>query len=396
VSRRPLVLVVGTRPEAIKLAPVALAAARSGSLDPVILATGQHDHLVVDALASFGLAVDVALPLDRGYGSSQPQLLARLLPSIEAALDRIDPAAVLVQGDTASAYSGAMAGTLRQTPVAHLEAGLRSFDKANPFPEESYRRLIAAVADLHLPPTPWAAANLRAEGVPGHAIVCTGNTVVDAAQLIGARARAAPDPLVSSIRRAGRRLVLVTVHRRENWGAPLRSILAAVARVAEGLPDVEVVLPVHPNPVVRSAVHEVLGDRPRVHVIEPLDYAGFLAHLSAATLVLSDSGGVQEEAPTFGVPVLVLRDTTERPEAVQAGSAELVGTDQEHIVQRARHLLLDEAARQEMAQIANPFGDGTSGRRTVGALTWLVDGGVQPPSWEPAPGDVVASGPVPA
>jgi UDP-N-acetylglucosamine 2-epimerase (non-hydrolysing) len=209
-----------------------------------------------------------------------------------------------------------------------------------------------------------------AEGVPEERIACTGNTVVDAALLVRCPPIARDSPL-GAIRRSGRRLVLVTVHRRESWGAPLRSITAAVAQIVAQVPDVEVVLPVHPNPVVRDVVEGELGGRDRIHIVEPLDHPAFIGHLAQATLVLSDSGGVQEEAPTFGVPVLVLRSTTERPEAVHAGSAELVGSDTAHVVARATRLLLDEDARLAMATISNPFGDGSAGRQAVTAITRL-------------------------
>lgn len=372
-DRRTLALVVGTRPEAIKVAPVALAAAAEGRCRPVVVATGQHDDMVVRALADFGVGIDARISVDPDRGGSQAALLGTLLPALESVLDRVAPDAVLVQGDTASAVAGALTGAWRQVPVVHLEAGLRSFDRANPFPEEHYRCLIGSVADLHLTPTPWATRNLLAEGVADEAIVCTGNTVVDAALHARAAATVAPGSALAAVQAAGHRLVLATVHRRESWGAPLRSITTAIARIVAAVHDVEVVLPAHPNPLVREVVVGELGGLDRVHVVEPLGYHDFIAHLAAATLVLSDSGGVQEEAPTFGVPVLVLRGTTERPEAVHAGTAELVGTDADRITGRALRLLRDEPARQRMAALSNPFGDGTSARQAIAAIDDLLD-----------------------
>lgn len=381
MTARPLALVVGTRPEAIKVAPVALAASAHGALVPHVIATGQHEALATDALAAFGVVADHRIAIGSRPGGAQADLFGSLLPALDAEIARVAPAAVVVQGDTASALAGALVATWRQVPLIHLEAGLRSFDKANPFPEETYRRAIAAMADLHLPPTPAAAANLLAESIPASSILCTGNTVIDAALAMAATARdrGGPRPPGSQ----GRRLLLVTVHRRENWGRPLTSILAAITDIVARVPDVEVVLPVHPNPIVREPVLAALGHLDRVRVVEPLDYPAFIDHLAAATLVLSDSGGVQEEAPAFGVPVLVLRETTERPEAIAAGSAALVGTARLAVASRAIELLTHEPERRAMARVSNPFGDGASARRVVDAAWWLVGGGPPPDPWTP-------------
>ena len=376
-----VVLVVGTRPEAIKMAPVALAAATGFGLRTTLVATGQHRELVDHALAAFDVAIDHRLELPDRAGGSQADLFASLLPQLDQVLGHLRPDAVLVQGDTASALAGALVATWHQVPLVHLEAGLRSFDKANPFPEESYRCLIGAVADLHLAPTPRAVGHLIGEGVPAHRVVCTGNTVVDAARFVVARgeglaARITPDP-------GARRLVVVTVHRRENWGGPLVAICGALRAVVARVPDVEVVLPVHPNPMVRGPVLEALEGVDRIQIVDPLDHPALLGLLSRATLVLTDSGGIQEEAPTFGVPALVLRETTERPEAIEAGCAALVGTDPQVIEERASELLLDEVARQAMANVANPYGDGCSGERSVAAIRWLLGHGPAPTPWDP-------------
>jgi UDP-N-acetylglucosamine 2-epimerase (non-hydrolysing) len=373
-GRRVLALIVGTRPEAIKVAPVALAAA-SSRLRPVIIATGQHDTAAHDALAEFDLRPDIELQLDRGPADLQADLFAALLPRLQGALAHIGAAATLVQGDTASALAGALAGVWQRSPVVHLEAGLRSFDRANPYPEETYRCAIGALADLHLAPTLAAQGHLIGEGVGPDRILCIGNTIVDA----GLHAAGHLGPPV----RGARRRVVVTVHRRENWGEPLDDVLAAIHRIVEAVPDVEVVIPVHPNPAVGRVVRASLEGTERVVVLDPLGHRAFLELLASATLVLTDSGGVQEEAPTFGVPALVLRRTTERPEAVEAGAAELVGTGVDAVAGRAIALLADEAARLQMAATESPFGDGASARRAVEAVEWILGLGPRPRAWVP-------------
>jgi UDP-N-acetylglucosamine 2-epimerase (non-hydrolysing) len=362
------------------VAPVALAAQRSGAVRCSIVATGQHEELVDRALAGFGVAVDHRLAIGARSGGSQAELLGRLLPALDRLLVGTAPDVVLVQGDTASALAGAMAGVWHRLRVVHLEAGLRSHDVAHPFPEETYRRLIADLATLHLAPTPAAVANLRAEGTAPEAIVCIGNTVVDAARHVADRA-GAPATMTSQ----GHRLVLLTIHRRENWGEPLDAVMAAMRRLVRRIPDIEVVVPVHPNPIVRDAVLAGAEGVERLRPIEPLEHAALIDHLRAATLVLTDSGGIQEEAPSFATPVLVLRETTERPEAVDAGCAVLVGTDPDAIVDRAASLLEHEPLRAAMAHVANPFGDGRSGQRAVEATAWHLGAGARPADWRPSP-----------
>lgn len=370
-GRRVLALVVGTRPEAIKVAPVALAARRS-RLRPVIITTGQHPDAVDDALAEFGLAADVEGRLDPERGADQADLVAGMLPMLQRSLSRVAADATLVQGDTASALAGALAGTWHRAPVVHLEAGLRSFDRRNPFPEETYRCAIGALADLHLAPTQAAVDNLVAEGVSRSQVVRIGNTVVDAGRLAARDLSAA---------KASPRRVLVTIHRRENWGDPLQQVLDAIHLILAAVPDIEVVIPVHPNPAVGRAIRQSLGDVERVTITEPLGHRAFLGLLASSTLTLTDSGGVQEEAPTFGVPALVLRATTERPEAVEAGTAELVGTDRRAVAARAIELLTDEAARIRMTTSDSPFGDGLSGPRAVASVEWQLGLGPRPAEW---------------
>ncbi|MFE9746299.1 non-hydrolyzing UDP-N-acetylglucosamine 2-epimerase [Saccharothrix saharensis] len=369
---KEVVLLAGTRPEAVKIAPVALALGDHPVLRPVIVHSGQHNGMVEQALRSFGLHVHVELDVPRATGG-QAELLARLVAEFDRLLDKRDPAVVLVQGDTTTALAGALAAFWRGIPVAHLEAGLRTGDLAGPFPEEGTRQMIARIATLHLAPTDDAAAALIREGMADRRIVVTGNTVVDAVQRVAAADLPARDPELARLERVlderSQRLVLVTVHRRESWGAPLARVLHAVRAIADRHPDVRVLLPVHPNPRVRAAARNLLGGHERIVVTEPLDYSDVVRALRRSALVLTDSGGIQEEAPTFGVPVLVLRDTTERVSAVDAGCAWLVGTDPIRIVAEAGWVL---GARLRLPPGRNPFGDGRAASRVRGALERLV------------------------
>lgn len=373
MDNRPVVLVLaGTRPEAIKAAPVALELAEAGRLRPLVVHTGQHGAPVGQALAPFGLEPGERLSVRRALGT-QAELLSVLLPQLDDVLARREPAAVIVQGDTSTTLAGALAAFWRRVPVAHLEAGLRTGDLAAPFPEEGNRQLVSRIAALHLAPTEAAAAALRAEAPPCPEIVVTGNTVVDAAMRVAAADLPAGDGALASVEaEPGTRLVLVTAHRRESWGAPLDRILRAVACLADEHPDIRVLLPTHPNPAVRDQVTAVVGGHPRIRVTGPLDYPDLIRALKLASLVLTDSGGIQEEAPTFGVPVLVLRDVTERPEAVDAGRAWLVGSDPHVILPRARALLAD---RPQWPSGENPYGDGKAAARVVDAMDRLVFGG---------------------
>jgi UDP-N-acetylglucosamine 2-epimerase (non-hydrolysing) len=364
-------LIGGTRPEAIKQAPLAAALVRQRLIRPVIVSTGQHPTMFRQGLGPFGLTPDVELTPRRRVGD-QAELVAQLTEQLDRELQRDPPSAVVVQGDTATALVGALTAFWRQIPVVHLEAGLRSHNLAAPFPEEAYRRMVDHIAALHLAPTPRAADNLRAEGIASERIEVIGNTVVDAVLAIAGRTRRASTHVLQAVEdevAAGRRLVLVTVHRRESWGEPLRSVLHAVRDVLESHHDVIVVLPAHPNPTVRTDVVEILGSEPRVRITEPLDYPDVVRLLQHSTLALSDSGGIQEEAPSFGVPVLVLRERTERLEAIEAGCAVLVGTDRGLIV-RETGRLLGENRSSSIADgpLPNPFGDGHAAARAARAI----------------------------
>ena len=367
-----VLLLVGTRPEAVKAAPVALSLTEHPRLTPVIVHSGQHTTMAEQALAPFGLRPDESLCYQRETGS-QAELFAHLLPALDDVLARRQPAAVLVQGDTATALAGALTAFWRRVPVVHLEAGLRTGDLAAPFPEEANRQLVARVAALHLAPTPAAAAALAAESLSGGPIVVTGNTVVDAALRIAELEAPAANPDLIAVEHDlethGGRLVLVTAHRRESWGTPLDEILTAVAGLAERHPDIRVLLPMHPNPAVRTQVIAALGGHPQVTLTEPLSYPDLVRVLRRAALVLTDSGGIQEEAPSFGVPVLVLREVTERMEAVDAGCAWLVGTDRTRILLAADEML---HTRLRIPVNSNPFGDGQAATRVCNAIADLL------------------------
>lgn len=360
---RTILTVFGTRPEAIKLAPVVRELARRPGLRGRVCVTGQHREMLDQVLAVFGIAPDHDLALMQP-GQTLSDLTARVLTGVGAVLERERPDVVLVQGDTTTAMAAALAAFYARVPVGHVEAGLRTHDRYSPFPEEVNRRLVGVLATWHFAPTPRAAAALRREGVPEGHIHITGNTAVDA--LLATLAT--PPPPALPFPTAGRRLLLVTAHRRENFGAPLERAFGALRALVERNPDVEIVYPVHRNPQVEEPARRLLGGHPRIHLLPPQDYATQVHLLARATLILTDSGGIQEEAPTLGKPTLVLRRDTERPEAIEAGTARLVGTDPATILGEAERLLRDPLAYATMARVATPFGDGQAARRIVDLL----------------------------
>ena len=361
----------GTRPEAIKLAPVIHELRRRSQIALTIVTTAQHRHLIDQVLDVFGIVPDADLDV-----MTADQTLAELSGRVLAAIDRrlVDdrPDLVLVQGDTTSAFMCGLAAFYRRVAVGHVEAGLRTETAVDPFPEEMNRRLTSALASIHFAPTDRARRALLAEGVAADAVVLTGNTVIDAITQIRRTDvyRSTRPPLVAS---PGERIILVTLHRRESWGEPLTGMCRAIREIVSRHPDVRVVFPMHLNPRVRRVVVDELADAARVSLVEPLDYLTFVAQMEASTLILTDSGGVQEEAPTLGKPVLVLRNTTERPEAVEAGTARLVGTDRSAIVAAATGLLTDDAAYAAMARASSPFGDGLAAVRIADAIEARID-----------------------
>jgi len=359
-------LAAGTRPEVIKLAPVYEAFQRTEGATPVWVFSGQQDSLAQQAFDAFGMVPEVSLPGPDGSASLAARL-AHLTATFDEAWAKAVPDLVIVQGDTSTTLAAALSAFARRIPVIHVEAGLRTFDLDAPFPEEAWRAMISQIAALHLAPTERAAQNLRRAGVDPDKIMITGNTVVDALQRL---AGAAPSPVTPT---EGRRLVAVTLHRRENWEQGLDKLLDALLEIRDSAGDLEFAFVLHPNPVLRKAAERRLRGEARVAVLPPLAYPSFLALLRASALVLSDSGGVQEEAPCFGVPVLVLRDATERPEAVEAGVAKVIGVERRRVVMETLSLLRDAKAYAAMARTVSPFGDGRAADRVVRASLELLD-----------------------
>jgi len=358
VAHRVLV-VIGTRPEAIKMAPVVAALRATPGVETRVCLTGQHTTLVDQVLEAFGLVPDDDLEIMK-EGQTLYDVIHGALDGLRDVVRAWCPDVLLVQGDTATVFVGSLVGFFERVKVGHVEAGLRSHDKWAPFPEEVFRRLSDVLSDYYFAPTALARDQLLAEGVPAARIHVTGNTVVDALLDVAAREHPVEDAVLARVLAEGRRLVLLTAHRRESFGEPLRRVFAAVRELADAVPDAEVVYPVHPNPNVRAPAAELLSGHARIHLIQPLGYLDLVTALKRASLVLTDSGGIQEEAPAFGVPVLVLREVTERPEGVAAGVAELVGTDGELIVARALAALERGADRSPPP---NPYGDGRAGTR---------------------------------
>jgi UDP-N-acetylglucosamine 2-epimerase (non-hydrolysing) len=372
---KTVLVVCGTRPEAIKLAPVVIALQGRPNTRVVLCATGQHRELLDSVLAVFGLTPDIDLNVMQP-GQHLTDLLARMLSGLRVAIRDSQPDAVLVQGDTTTAMAGAMAAFADRVPVGHVEAGLRTYDSA-PFPEEANRRLVSVVATHHFAPTPAARDNLLSERVPSQSVAVTGNTVVDALWWVRERLTTADRPTGLS---RSHRLVLLTAHRRESFGPPLRRALRAVRRLADTYSDIQVVYPVHPNPEVQSAAEELAG-HPRIMRIAPTDYRTTVWLMANAHLILTDSGGIQEEAPSLGRPVLVLREVSERPEGVHAGVVRLVGTDPERIITEASRLLSDPAAHRAASRVTRVYGDGLAARRIADLV---LDGQTSIPEFQPA------------
>lgn len=354
--------VLGTRPEVVKMAPVIAALSDSKRFAPLLVNTGQHRELLDETMALFGLRPDVSLELMQP-GQRLAGFFGRCVDALDRSFTALDPAAVIAQGDTSTVFAAALVAFYHDRPFFHVEAGLRTGDFRNPFPEEMNREIASRFAALHFAPTRAARASLLAERVRDESIIVTGNTVIDA--LLMVRARAIPHGIGLH---DGKRLIVVTAHRRESFGAPLRGMLRALKTIAARWPDVEIVYPAHPNPEVRRAIADEIGSGEGVRIVEPLSYGPFVTLLDHAFLILTDSGGIQEEAPALGKPVLVLRDETERPEAIDAGVARLVGTDEVRIVAETARLLDDPAWYARMAQGASPYGDGKAAPRILEAI----------------------------
>ena len=371
MTQARVMIVFGTRPEAIKLAPVIHALEQEPSTESIVVVTAQHREMLDQVLNLFSIHPDVDLNLMK-KSQSLAQLTASIFKNLDPVLEKYQPDWLLVQGDTTTVMAAALAAYYRRIHVGHVEAGLRTGDKWQPFPEEINRRVAAVVADRHFAPTKWAYRNLLREGVPDRNIMVTGNTIIDALNHI--MELPAPSEIETFLSEKGimqkeKKLILVTAHRRENFGVPLQRICSALKQIAARYSDrVEIVYPVHLNPNVHGPVHEILGGVSNITLLPPLEYLS-LVHLEKnSRLILTDSGGIQEEATGLGIPCLVLREVTERPEGVEAGVLKLVGTQTENITKEAIHILDDPAVHHAMAKAANPYGDGQAARRIVKEL----------------------------
>jgi UDP-N-acetylglucosamine 2-epimerase (non-hydrolysing) len=366
-QKKKIAVIFGTRPDTIKLAPIILELRRHPHFRVINIATAQHRQMLDQVLDVFRIKPDFDLNI-----MEPKQSLAKLTKNSIAALDEVlvetKPDMVLVQGDTTTTFVGSLAAFYRQIPVGHVEAGLRTQDKANPFPEEINRRLTSCIADLHFAPTSTAKRALLREHVPDADIIVTGNSVIDALRYSYKKSFRFSDHRLNEYVKEQRRIILLTMHRRENWGAPMIGACEAVRTLAKQYQADRFVFPVHLNPIVRDVVYPILGDLKNVILIEPLPYGEFVNVMARSYLILTDSGGVQEEGPSLGKPVLVLRTVTERPEAVQFGTVKLVGLDKKKIASAARTLLDDSKAYQRMASATNPYGDGHASQRTIQAL----------------------------
>jgi UDP-N-acetylglucosamine 2-epimerase (non-hydrolysing) len=362
---KKIAVIFGTRPDTIKMAPIILELKKNPKQFQLLsIATAQHRQMLDQVLKVFNIKPDYDLNIMR-----PKQTLASITKNTIEALDTVfekeKPDMVLVQGDTTTTFVGSLAAFYRQIPVGHVEAGLRTNDKANPFPEEINRRLTGAITELHFAPTATAKKALLKENIDPKDIFITGNTVIDALKVAVKKNYNFSIMKLNELVKEKKKIILLTMHRRENWGEPMQGACNAVKKLSETYPDYNFIFPVHLNPIVREIVYPTLGNLKNVHLIEPLDYLDFVNLLSKSHLIITDSGGVQEEGPHFGIPILVLRKVTERPEAVKYGTVKLVGLDESKIYQTAKKLLDNKAAYEKMASSANPYGDGLSAKRTV-------------------------------
>ncbi len=358
-----IMTVFGTRPEAIKMAPVVKELQKHPEVTTKICITAQHREMLDQVMALFGLVADYDLDI-MAKGQTLYDITERVLHGLREVFEKEKPDLVLVHGDTTTTFTAALAAFYAQIPVGHVEAGLRTGNLFSPYPEEANRQLTGVLADYHFAPTETARQNLLAEHKNPDRIYVTGNTVIDALLATVKENYSFADKEIEALE-AHKRIILVTTHRRENLGGPMHHVYRALRRLVDTVPDTEIVFPVHLNPLVREAVAEELEGHPSVHLVEPMEYEEFTNLMARSAIVLTDSGGIQEEAPSLGKPVLVLRDTTERPEAVAAGTVKLVGTDEETVYRAAYELLTDEAAYQKMAEAVNPYGDGLAAKRIV-------------------------------
>ena len=374
--------ILGTRPEAIKLAPLVKRLAQHPGFKAVTIVTAQHREMLDQVLDVFSIRPDYDLDIIRPR-QTLAEITARAVEGLDSILAKVHPDYVLIQGDTTTTFIGALAAFYNKIPVGHVEAGLRTNQKFYPFPEEINRHLTSVLADAHFAPTAQSRSNLLAEGIPGSKVWVTGNTVIDALQDVLRSGRTSPHPVLQRAEAEKLRIILVTSHRRENQGEPQQHICSALISLVRQFPDTLVVFPVHLSPAVRDTVMPRLSAHQRIVLLDPIDYFETVHFMKASYLILSDSGGIQEEAPALGKPVLVLRTVTERPEGVDAGTVRLVGTDQDRIVDEAGRLLRDPAAYAGMAEAVNPYGDGNACERILQALEYLAGRGSEPEPFAP-------------
>jgi UDP-N-acetylglucosamine 2-epimerase (non-hydrolysing) len=364
MKRLKVITIFGTRPEAIKMAPLIKELEKHPEhIESLVCVTAQHRQMLDQVLDIFKITPDYDLNVMKDRQTLN-EITMRVLQGLEPVFQEAKPDLILVHGDTLTTFLASYAAFMQQIQVGHVEAGLRTWNKMSPYPEEMNRQLTGVLADLHFAPTQQSADNLRKENKSESQIYVTGNTVTDVFQYTVQESF--EHPVLEWA--AGRRLILMTAHRREAQGEPHRQIFRAVKRIADEFDDIAIVYPVHPSPAVKEPAHEILGNHPRIKLVEPFDASEFHNFYPKTHMILTDSGGLQEEAPSFGVPVLVLRDTTERPEGIQAGTLELVGTDEEKVYERARALLTDPVLYNKMSQSANPYGDGKASQRIVQAI----------------------------
>ena len=378
MNRIRVMTIFGTRPEAIKMAPLALELSRRPQIDALCCVTAQHRQMLDSVLDIFRLVPDFDLNIMEPR-QTLSTITSKCLLGMEEVLEQARPDLVLVHGDTSTTFAGALAAFYHRVPVGHVEAGLRTYDKYSPYPEEMNRRMVSAIADLHFCPTPSNRDNLAREGIE-QGVFLTGNTVIDALQTTVVKDFHFSEGVLNDLDYVNRKVILVTCHRRENYGTPMAHIMTALRRVADAFPDVELVYPVHLSPVVQEAAHQYLDGHPRIHLIAPLAVDEMHNLMARCHLVMTDSGWLQEEAPALGKPVLVLRRETERPEAVAAGTVQLAGTEEEPIFQMASRLLTDPAAYAAMAHAANPYGDGRACGRIADAIEYRFGLRAQPPA----------------